>query len=231
MTTPFDTALDQEEQRLRAAAAEAYNLALKRPTIANRRAHKSAEDELSAFLRDRHEPEPAEQNFAGLPEVLDYLQGDHWKVEKTKLYDDCSLGKLRAAPDGTFPLASVLDYARVHLRKKDGTPGAVAGQSLQEEKIREEVGRIRADRLQREMKLRETSGELIRKSDVEIEHAKRIVYLRSDLKNVFRAGAVEIIRTVGGDPQKASALIAYGCGMVDAAMDRYGRPIRVGEDE
>ncbi len=227
-----DTDLDQEEERLRAAARTAYELALKRPTVANRKAHKAAEDALAEFLKARHEPEPTEPVFDGVTKVLEYLQGDNWKIAKTKLYDDINSGKLHAEPDGTFRPANVIEYARLHLRKEDGTPGTVAaGPSLQEQKIMEEVGRIRADRLQREMKLRETSGELIKKSDVEIEHAKRIVYLRSDLKNIFRAGAVEIIRMVGGDPQKAPALIAYGVGLVDAAMDRYARPIRVGEDE
>ncbi len=232
MTDSLDTSLDQEEEHLRAEARAAYELAIKRPTIANRKAHKAAEDALADFLKARHEPEPAEPVFPALPKVLEYLQGENWKIAKTKLYDDFNAGRLRTEPDGTFPLANVLEYARLHLQKEDGTPGTVAGErSLQEQKIREEVGRIRADRLQREMKLKETTGELIRKSDVEIEHAKRIVYLRSDLKNIFRAGAVEIIRMVGGDPQKAPALIAYGVGLVDAAMDRYARPVRVGEDE
>lgn len=232
MTDPFDTDLDQEEERLRSAAEAAYNLALKRPTIAHRKAHKAAEDALADFLKARNEPEPAEPVFSGVMDALEYLQGENWKISKSKLYDDFNSGKLRAESDGTFPLANVMEYARLHLRKEDGTPGAIAaGPSLQEQKIMEEVGRIRADRLQREMKLRETSGELIKKSDVEIEHAKRIVYLRSDLKNVFRSGAVEIIRMVGGDPQKAPALIAYGVGLVDASMDRYARPINVGEED
>lgn len=227
-----DTDLDQEEARLRAEAAAAYEAAIKRPTIANRKAHKTAEDALAEFLKARHEPEPTEPVFSGLTKVLEHLQGDNWKIAKTKLYDDSNGGKLRAEPDGTYTLSSVNEYARLHLQKEDGTPGGIAaGPSLQEEKIREEVGRIRADRLQREMKLREATGELIKKSDVEMEHAKRIVYLRSDLKNIFRAGAVEIIRTVGGDPQKAPSLIAYGVGLIDAALDRYARPIRVGDDD
>lgn len=232
MTDPFDTVLDQEEERLRAEAAAAYALALKRPTIAHRKAHKVAEDALARFLKARHEPEPAEPVFRGVTETLEYLQGENWKIAKSKLYDDFNAGKLRSEPDGTIPLANVLDYARLHLQKEDGTPGAVAvGPSLQEQKILEEVGRIRADRLQREMKLREATGELIKKSEVEIEHAKRIVYLRSDLKNIFRAGAVEIIRMVGGDPQKAPVLIAYGVGLVDVSMDRYARPINIGEED
>ena len=229
--TSLDTSLAQEETRLRAEKDAAYGVVLKKPTIANRKAYASAEKALSEFLKALADP-GTEQTFAGLPDVLEYLQGENWKIQKTKLYDDFSANKLSAAIDGTFPLEKVLDYARLHLRKEDGTPGTVAaGPSLQEQKIVEEVKRIRADRQHREMKLKEATGELIRRSEVEIEFAKRIIYLRSDLKNIFRAGAVEIIRQANGDPQKAPALIAYGLGLIDTAMDRYARPVRLGDDE
>lgn len=232
MTTPLDTSLAQEELRLRAEKDAAFAAALKKPTIANRRAYSAAERALGDFLRSLADPGSSEQTFAGLPEVLDHLQAARWKIGKTKLYDDFAAGRIKAEQDGSFTLASVLDYARLHLRKEDGTPGTIAaGPSLQERKILEEVGRIRADRQHRELKLKEATGELIRRSEVEIEFAKRIIYLRSDLKNIFRAGAVEIIRQIGGDPQKAPALIAYAIGLVDSAMDRYARPIRIGDDE
>lgn len=227
----LNTALGAEESRLRAEKDAAYALAMRKPTIANRKAYQAAEKALADFLRALAEPESTEQAFAGLPEVLEYLQVDHWKIQKTKLYDDFAAGRISAEPDGSFTLTKIIEYARVNLRKEDGTPGAVAGPSLQEQKILEEVGRIRADRLQRELTYKEKSGELIRKSEVEIEFAKRITYLRSDLKNIFRSGAVEIIRQTGGDPQKAPALIAYGVGLVDAALDRYARPIRLGEED
>lgn len=221
-----------EESRLRTEKDNAYALAMRKPTIANRKAYTAAERALSDFLKALNEQETAEPAYSGLPEVLDYLQDDNWKIQKSKLYDDFSAGKIKAEHDGSFLLASVLEYARLHLQKLDGTPGTVAGlPSLQEQKILEEVGRTRADRLMREMALKEKIGELIKKSEVEIEHAKRVIYLRSDLKNVFRAGAVEIIRMVGGDPQKAPALISYGCGMVDNALDRYARPIRLAEED
>lgn len=228
----LDDSIAREETRLRAEKDAAYTLVIKKPTIANRKAYAAAEKALTDFLRALSEPVSAEQLFSGLPEVLDYLQAENWKIQKTKLYDDFAASRLLAEKDGSFPLASVLDYARLHLRKEDGTPGTVAaGPSLQEQKIREEVGRINADRRMRELKLKEATGELIRRSEVEIEFAKRIIYLRSDLKNVFRSGSMDIIKQVGGDPQKAPALIAYGVGLVDSAMDRYSRPLRIGDDE
>lgn len=228
----LQSALAQKELQLRSAKDAAYDQVCRRPTIKNRKEYESAEKELSEFLRDLQESEPGEPIFTGVLDVLNYLDAEEWKVGKSKLYDDFTAGKLESQPDGSFLLGDVLRYARVHLKKKDGTPGAAAGvPSLQEQKILEEVGRIRADRLQRELKYKETVGELIKKSDVEIELAKRAAYLRSDLKTVFRAGSVEIIKRVGGDPQKAAALIAFGVKLVDEAMDRYARPVKGFEDE
>lgn len=227
----LDESIAREESRLREEKDAAYAAVHKKPTIANRKAYSAAEKALADFLKAMTEPE-TDQLFHGIPEVLEHLRADNWKIQKSKLYDDFHAGKLKANPDGSFPLASVAEYARLNLRKEDGTPGTVAGlPSLQERKILEEVGRIKADRQMREVAYKEKIGELIRKSEVEIEHAKRIIYLRSDLKNIFRAGAVEIIRTVGGDPQKAPALIAYGVGLIDAALDRYARPIRLGDED
>lgn len=232
MSLDLDASLAQEEARLRAEKDAAYTAVIRKPTIAARKAYSAAEKALADFLQAASEPATAEPVFAGLADVLEHLQAAGWKIQKTKLYDDAAAGRIRPESDGSYLLASVMDYARLHLSKLDGTPGTVAGISnLQEQKILEEVGRIRADRLYREMKNKEKLGELIKKSEVEIAHAKRIVYLRSDLKNVFRAGAVEIIRMVGGDPQKAPALIAYGVGFIDAAMDRYARPIRIEEED
>lgn len=231
ITDQFESDIAREEARLRAEKDAAYELAVRRPTITNRKAYAAKEKDLADFLKALTEPEPGERIFKGVLEVLEYLEGEHWKIGKTKLYDDFNQGLLVAQPAGTILMGDVLDYARRELHKQDGTSGVTAGgSSLQEQKILEEIGRIRADRLQREMKLKESTGELIKKSEVEIQFAKRIIYLKSDLKNIFRAGAVEIIRMVDGDPQKAALLIGYGVRIIDEAMDRYARPIRVDEE-
>jgi len=232
MTTAQDqltAALDQQEATLRAAADDALDRAQRKPTQENRKAHKAAEAALLQFIKDRHGPE-TEESFKGLPEVLAYLENEGWKIGKTKLYDDFSNQKIKAEKDRSIRLSSVLDYARVNLQKNDGTKGGDAV-TLQEEKQREEMLRTRIDRQQRELKYKEASGELIRKSDVEGALAKRGIYLKTDFKNIFRSGAVEIIKLVGGDPQKAPALISYGCGLVDEAMDRYTRPIQGFEED
>lgn len=229
---PLQAALEHKSAQLRAEKDAAYDRVCRNPTIKNRKAYQSAEKALADFLEELQETESAGLEFDSVQGVLGYLESENWKVGKSKLYEDYGSGKLKAQPSGSFLLSDVLEYARVHLKKADGTPGAaLGGPSLQEQKILEEVGRIKADRQHRELKYKEAVGELIKKSDVEIELAKRAAYLRSDLKNVFRAGAVEIIKTVGGDPQKASALISFGVRFVDEILDRYARAVKGFDEE
>lgn len=227
--TALEAALDLEETRLRTEADAAFERASRKPTGENRKAHKAAEAALKTFLKERHEPE-TESTYKGLPEVLAFLEGEGWKIGKTKIYDDFNEGRIKAEKDGSFRLSSLLDYARVNLQKKDGTKGADAV-SLQEQKQQEEMLRIRIDRQQRELKYKQTKGELIPISEVEIELSKRAVFLVTDRKNVWRSNAVEIIRLVSGDPQKAPELIAFGLRLEDEIIGRYSRPMNFNEEE
>lgn len=224
MTEP----IDHEETRLKALVDDALQLAKRKPTTANMRSYRKAEKALAEYRQAQGTDAPG---FANVMEIVDYLDAAGWKISKSTCYDHVKERKILPEPSGRFSLAAVLEYARVHLQKKDGTPGAIAGPSLQEQKIMEEVDRIRIDRQHRELKYKEATGELVAKSEVEGELAKRAAYLKSDLKNVFRAGAVEIIRVVKGDPQLAPELIAYGVRLVDEMLDRYARPIKGFEDE
>jgi len=226
--SPLEAALDTREAELRGEAETAFERASRNPTTANRKAHKAAETALKKFLQERHEPE-TERTFKGLLQVLEYLEGENWKIGKSKLYDDFSAGKIEAERDGSFRISKVIDYARVHLQTADGKKGGEVV-SVQEEKAREEVLRIRIDRQQRELKFKESSGELIRRSEVETELSKRAIFLVTDRKNVWRSSVMEIIRLVGGDPQKAPELIAYGVRMEDEIIGRYSRPMKFDED-
>lgn len=219
--------IDHREHELKQAYDAALELARRKPSRANMKAFRRAE---KALEEHRISQDETAAGFRNVPEVVDYLDAAGWKISKTSCYDHVKERKLLPESTGRFAVSSVLEYARVHLQKKDGTPGALDARSLQEQKLQEEVERIRIDRQQRELKYRESIGELIRKSDVEGELAKRTGYLKSDLKNVFRAGAVEIIKSVKGDLQLAPELIAYGVRLVDEIMDRYARPLKLGED-
>lgn len=225
----LEAALDAEESRLRAEAAAAFERVTRKPTGENRKALKVAEVALAQFLKDRHEPE-IETTFKGLPEVLSYLEEEGWKRGKSRLYDDFNEGKIKAEKDGSFRLSSVLDYCRVHLQKKDGTKGGEAV-SIQAEKQMEETLRIRTDRQLRELRLKEARGELVPRSEMEIQLSHRAQDLSNYFDFVFRSAAVRMIKLVGGDPQKAPELINFLLGMKRKALDNYSRPMEVDEDE
>lgn len=223
--TNLDQALDQEEARLRQAAEEAFDLARRKPTGANRKAYKQAERALEDFLRQRSAAD-LEPVYRNIPEMVAALDADGWKLSDSTAYEHREQGKLKPQADGTIPQTLALEYARLHLKKKDGTPGAVAGAGLQEQKLLEEVGRIRADRLQRELKYKEAAGALIPRAAVEVELASRATDLCGYIDAVARSSAGRIIKLVGGDPQKAPALISFMLGMNRKAMDNYARPIQ-----
>lgn len=217
MTTPT-------EPTLRAAVAEALELAKHKPTAKNRAALRRAQKELEAYLQQQAAPESAEQSFKNIMEVVDYLDAQGFKVSKSTAYDHWRKeSKISARPDGTFALSAVLDYAHAHLSRKDGRPAGSV--NLAEEKQKAEVRRILSDAEMRELKLRERIGELIPRSQVEVELSERATNLKNYFDAVARSAAGRIIKIVGGDPQKSQELISYLLGINRKAFDNYAREI------
>ncbi len=229
MTVNLTTALDNREAELQQACDDAFETARHKPTVANRKALKQAERALDEFRRARAE-DTGETVYRNILEMVDALDADGWKASKSTAYEHRDAGKLTLREDGTITETMALEYARTHLDRKDGTPGHQSS-NLQEEKAREETLRIRADRLQRELKYKAALGEIIPRNQVEIELAERASNLRVYLDAVARSSVGRIIKTVGGDPQRSPELISYLLGMFRKAMDNYSRPITGFEEE
>lgn len=227
--TDLTAALEQEDARLRQAVNEALQAATTRPTGKNRRALREAQRALEEFVKAAGEPDGAEQLFGSIAELVEYLEGEGWKASKSSAYDHWKKdGKLRARPDGSFALSAVLEYARGYLQRKDGSH---LGENLQEDKQRAEIRRIRADADQRELKVQIVRGELIPRSQVEIELSERAQDLKNYFDAVARSAAGRIIKVVGGDPQKSAELISFMLGTNRKAFDNYSRPIKGMEEE
>lgn len=220
-----------EEARLIAERETALESFRCKPTGVNRKAYSKACAALEEFLKAKLEPSPSDNAFPSLPDVLTFLQDEKWKISQSTLYEHRDAGKISAGSDGSFSLTAVLEYARIHLRKLDGTPGAVAGENLGEQKLKAEISRIESDAALRELKLRQELGELISKSTVEVELAERANNLKSYFNAVARSSAGRIIKIVGGDPQKSADLITWLLAMNAKAFDNYARPIHGNEEE
>lgn len=227
--TTLPTALDQQEQQLQEACDKAFALAKERPTGANRKAYRQAEKALQDFQRARVEDD-GEPIYRNIPELVDALDAEGWKISRSTAYEHREAGKLRLRSDGTITETIALEYARTHLDRKDGTPGNQV-ESPQAEKTRAEIRRIQADANMRELKYRESLGELIPRNQVEIELSSRATDLRSYLEAIARSSAGRIIKIAKGDPQQAPELVCYLLGLYRKALDNYSRPIKGFEEE
>lgn len=213
---------------LTAARDQALEIATGSPTGKNRKALRDAQKAIEEYHRAQAEPAGTEI-LSGIGAVIEYLDGEGWKISRSTAYDHWKKeGKLRARSDGRFDLAAVLAYARDHLQRKDGSP---ASANLAEDKQRAEIARIQADAATRELKYRQLTGELMPRSQVEIELSERASSLRGYLDAVARSASGRVIKLVGGDPQKSAELIAWWLAMNRKAMDNYARPIKGLEEE
>lgn len=162
--------------------------------------------------------------FKNISEVIQYLQADGWRISRTTAYEHWKTqGKLKANADGTFSLQTVINYAKNHLQKKDGTPGK--GDSLAERKADAEVRKLIGAAKITELKYRKLAGELIEVSQLEIELAQRANDLINYLNAVARSAAGRMIKIVDGNMKKEGELRSWLLGMIAKAMDNYARPI------
>ena len=114
---------------------------------------------------------------------------------------------------------------------KTDSPEKRTGENLQQQKITAEVRRILSDAELREHKLLAARGEVIPKSQVEIELSERASNLKTYFNSVARSSAGRIIKIVKGDPQKAQESSPSCWGSNKKAFDNYSRPIQGLEDE
>jgi hypothetical protein len=230
MTTPetdITATIDQEETRLVKQRDGALVQARHKPTQVNVRALRIAERELDTFRSDRYES-ASEQTFGSLMDVVAYLDAE-WRIRKSTIYEHKDAGKIRPGGEGKYTMATVMEYARQHLQRKDGRAGEEKA-NLQEQKLLEEIRRISSDANMRDLNYRERQGELIPREHVEVELAARASDLKTHLDASARSSSTRIIKLVGGDVQKAPELISFMLGINRKVLDNYSRPI-AGPDE
>ena len=220
--------LDQEEIRLVQVRDAALLAAKAKPmTKAKLATLQRAERELEGY-RAKRENESG-QSFAKFADVVTYLDTEGWKISTSTAYEHKQDGKIRPGANGKYSLSAVIEYARQHLQRQDGS-GVDNVSSLQEQRLSAEIRRIEADADTREMKLSQRRGELIPRDHVEVELSSRARDLDAHLDAFFRSSAGKMIKLVGGDMQKAPDLITFMRGAKKQMLDNYARPIH-GPDE
>lgn len=165
------------------------------------------------------------QAFAGVKDVLAYLQGQGRKISQSQLYKDLKRGHLRREADGSFTQRAVDRYAQTLALVAMPEAKASELEGLAEQEMREKIGKTREQRLSISFDRQVKEGKYLLREVVALELASRAAALGVGLRSVFRLHAPDYIRMVGGDVGKADDLAAEFEQNLDAALNEYSRPL------
>jgi hypothetical protein len=157
-----------------------------------------------------------DEPFKSRTEVVAHLQGQGYKVKKSKLYQDAAAGRLKVQPDGTVRAADVREYIAVSgLKQVEDKTGKMLDDQAQ--KLRNENRSLVLKCERQEFELKQLRGEFIRRTDVESETAIKIAALDSGLNNAVRVHAPEWVGISDQDE-----LIRAICAVIYDLLDAFG---------
>lgn len=216
---------DPHEKDLEAALKAARSALKKKASAENVRAVEAGRKALKDYRAEKAAvADPAERRFTTQAEVRAYLQGEGWKIGKSKLSADWKL--IPRQKDGTVLARDADKYADlVRLTRKENTAEGAEKAAIKvdwEEKIAEEKHK----KLKYENEV--AAGRWVLKSDVSRMLAARASALMNGVGPEFiHANAPDIVKLVGGQAEKIPDLIDYWLGKMEEHFNRYSRPLEL----
>lgn len=198
------------------------------PSAANLAAFKQASRMLDAALASGNGQPDEEPSLKSVKEVAQYLETAGRKTSERQIFRDIKAGKLHREKNGTFLVKEINRYS--YTRPVVSMPGKEAAEiaDAAEQKLREEVRRLRAVADREEFDLAVKRGQYLPKDDVYLELAVRALALQNAIKNAFEAHCVEAINLVEGKPNHADELVDFVNDIVDNALNEYAQPMNLG---
>ena len=198
--------IEVEGKILQRAKVKALGLVQQSPTAENLKSYQAAEKALAEFERRQLEAEkPEEMVFATVAEAYRYAIANGYAATRKTMDNHIKAGRLIASRTGTIRRLDLERYLNLEL----GVAGD-DGNDLQQEKIRAEVKKIKAQAEHWRTRSRREKGELIEVVEVERALAERAAFLRADLENFFRSQAAAIIDRVSGDHELFQSTPPHG---------------------
>jgi hypothetical protein len=158
--------------------------------------------------------------------ILSYLRDHQYKISRAGVYRAVSQGKIRPKKTGHFSPKDVDKFARMYLKKLDGSTHAMADEEnlavfedLQHQKLEAEVKKAQAQAEHWQKRNMDLDAEV--ETRVGQSLASRLIILKTDLRNFSHAHSPIIISLVAGDPQKTVDLITYLNDNFDIHLSRY----------
>ena len=186
-------------------------------------------NEIEKESNEQQEPKPdkesvhrSEPYFETQAQVLRYLQAEGWKIKKSALSNHVHETKLKPDVNGGFTLKAVVDYARIHLARKDTLQKLEDGQ-LQRTKLEKEI-QLRDEEIKfRKLRRMIEEGKYILKEDVFLELAARAAVLEAGYKGMLQARAGDFIEIVGGNEKKTGDLIRAMTLEYDSMLNEFAK--------
>lgn len=178
------------------------------PTAANLRDWEAAQAALSRFAQQLGVKDDAERPFPTIADVLEYLQGDGWRVTRPSLYRHRKEGKLLPDPGGAYSRRAADKYARTWLKQQStGQRKSERMDDLQRQKLDQELRIGAIEEKRKLLALDKEQGKYIPKELMEVELAARAGILNAGLKHLVQSRAADWIRACEGDTKFVGQLI------------------------
>ncbi|MBI3582387.1 MAG: hypothetical protein HY096_00370 [Nitrospinae bacterium] len=189
-------------------------------STANVKEYEKARQAIEEYFRQKEaEINPQEAALKGIPEVLEYLRLEGWKVSKSKLYEDQL--KIDKQKDGSILRKDADKYARLCLSKLDGSDYEIDPF----EKLKEETRftKERADKVAFENEI--ARGNYILKSDAEQQLSARAAFLKSGVQGFFHSMSTRLIELAEGKPEKGPDVLELCLKETEELFHHYSKPM------
>lgn len=207
------------------ALLEAYKSDRSAANLKNWQAAEEALNRLGAELEERYfSTGPV---FENLLAVEKYLQGEGYKIKKTKIYDDAKKGKITVQPDKSVRRDDVIAYAsKEGLRRIADESGNIDDKHA--ERITLENQRLKKQIEKLEWENARDQGKYLLKTDVVVQISMMFGALEAVIKHMLRTKIVDWLSMCSGNTAKANMVLDLAYQEVDGILDELGRMEEIG---
>lgn len=204
------TLLEKEENVLAQAVATTMKNYHKDPTVKNLNEWDAARARYEKYKKEQEaQADPSSRRFKtlnGKDGVLEYLQSEGWKVEKSKL--DKDKHKIKKEADGSYTRKAVDEYASYFLERRDGSDANLSDEARRKATADADFREQQLKKIKLENEIDE--GKWVLKSEVEQKHTAKLALLMTAVENFIHGGKLdEACELVGGSKEKVIELKAF----------------------
>lgn len=211
----------EDLQAISAAKKRAREAMEKDPSAENIEAFRKAARAVKEFLRPA---DPGERIFRNRIEALEYLKGQGYAIEKSKLYGDHKKGLIRLQADKSITLAELERYIKRAGLEKPAEKAPEGASQVSIEKQRHEADLQREMARERKRRNDVADGLLMPREQVHLELAGRAVALEAGFKHdisIETAAIMEAAEEIADKTERNQFIVSRLHDLVDRRLNEY----------